>query len=228
MDELRVILLILGAAVIAGVYAWSRLQQRPARRRPARGGASQLHGEDGDVDAELARMERLVAERDAEPELDAASDERSPRAQAGASDEQLLVISVVAGADQPFRGDKLLRAFDNNELVYDSKGIFERRHPQVGRDEAIFGVANLVKPGTFPAQDMAAFTSPGITLFLQLPCAMPALDAFDDFMNTAERLAVELAGELRDEQHRLLTHQALMQVRERLAEAQLRARATAS
>jgi len=222
MDELRVILLIVGAAVIAGVYGWSRLQQRPARRGPAHGGA--LHGEDGDVDAELARMEQLVAERDA----DAATDESSPQEPAGASDEQLLVISVVAGADHPFCGDKLLRAFDNNELVYGSKGIFERRHPQVGRDEAIFGVANLVKPGTFPAQDMAAFTSPGITLFLQLPCAMPALDAFDDFMNTAERLAVELAGELRDEQHRLLTHQALMQVRERLAEAQLSAGATAS
>ncbi len=228
MDELRIILLLTGAAVIAGIYLWSRLQQRPARRRTTRSAVPRIHvdGDDADVADELARMEQLVAEHDDDPERD---DSAQPAASSPAAvSEQVLVISVVAEDGEPFRGDKLLKAFDNNELVYDSKGIFERRNPQVGRDEPIFGVANLVKPGTFPEHDMQSFTSPGVTLFLQLPCAMPALDAFDDFMNTAERLAVELAGELRDDKHQLLTHQALVQVREQLAEAQLRSRAAVS
>jgi len=137
------------------------------------------------------------------------------------------VISVIAENGKSFSGDKLLKAFANNDLVHCGKGIYERCVEQAGHDKPVFGVANLVKPGTFP-RDMQCFNSPGITLFLQLPCAIGALDAFDEFMNTAERLAVELAGELRDEKHRLLTHQALMQVREQIAESQARSRIAVS
>jgi cell division protein ZipA len=229
MDDLRVILLLTGAAFIAGVYLWTRLQQRPAKRKakrtaPHRAGAADM---DPDVAEELARMEQLVAEQDRDPdwhdplEADSASPAQATPA------EQIHVISVIAEDNEPFPGDKLLSAFANNNLVHGKKGIFERHVEQGGRDIAVFGVANLVKPGTFP-RDMPAFTSPGITLFLQLPCAIGALDAFDDFVNTAERLAVELAGELRDEKHKLLTHQALMQVREQIAESQARSRIAAS
>jgi cell division protein ZipA len=83
----------------------------------------------------------------------------------------------------------------------------------------------MVKPGTFPVSDMEAFTTPGLTLFLQLPGPLDGVEAFDDFVNTAERLAVELGGELRDEQHCVLTHQALMQVRESIVEDRLHRKA---
>jgi len=173
-------------------------------------------------------MEQLVAERGDTPDWndDDPLENDSPVAP-DAPGEHIHVISVIAEDGDSFPGDKLLKAFENNALVHGKKGIYERHVAQGGRDIAVFGVANLVKPGTFP-RDMPAFTTPGVTLFLQLPCAIGALDAFDDFMNTAERLAVELAGELRDEQHKLLTHQALMQVREQIAESQARSRIAAS
>jgi len=233
MDDLRIILLLTGAAFIAGVYLWTRLQQRPAkpksRRTAAHFGDSDSGDDDADIAEELARMEKLVAERDSDSDSDwqdPPDSNAAPQASAGFND-RVLVISVIAEDDDPFPGDKLLRAFANNDLVHGKKGIYERHVQQAGRDVAVFGVANLVKPGTFP-RDMPAFTSPGVTLFLQLPCAISSLEAFDDFVNTAERLAVELAGELRDEKHQLLTHQALMQVREQIAEAQARSRVAAS
>ncbi len=229
MDDLRIILLLTGAAFIAGVYLWTRLQQRSAKPKSRRTAAH--FGDSGDDDAdiaeELARMEKLVAERDSDSDWqDPPDSNAAPQASAGLND-RVLVISVIAEDGDPFPGDKLLRAFANNDLVHGKKGIYERHVQQAGRDVAVFGVANLVKPGTFP-RDMPAFTSPGITLFLQLPCTIASLEAFDDFVNTAERLAVELAGELRDENHQLLTHQALMQVREQIAEAQARTRVAAS
>ena len=49
-------------------------------------------------------------------------------------------------------------------------------------------------------------------------------EAFDDFVQTAERLAVELGGQLRDQKHCVITHQELMQKREQLAASQLHAR----
>jgi len=228
MDDLRVILLLTGGVFIGCVYLWSRFQHRPARREKR--SAAHVAHDDADVaniEQELASMGKLVAERDHDPDWhDPVEANSTSTAQANPC-EQVHVISIIAEDGEPFRGDKLLKAFDNNDLVHGSKGIYERRVEQAGRDKPVFGVANLVKPGTFP-RDMLSFTSPGITLFLQLPCAIDALDAFDDFMNTAERLAVELAGELRDEKHQLLTHQVLLLVRERIAESQARMHMAAS
>lgn len=227
MDDLRVILLLTGAAVIAGIYVWTRLQQRPVKQKtkPGVARAANVGTDDGDIEKELERMEQLLADHDRDPEWNDAQAESAESAESG---DQVQIISIIAEDNAPFVGDKLLKAFANNDLIYSSNGIYERRVHQPGGDAPVFGVANLVKPGTFPAIDVQDFTSPGVTLFLQLPCAIGALDAFDDFMNTAERLAVELAGELRDEKHQLLTHQALLQVRERIAEAQIRMHAAVS
>ncbi|TCK18575.1 cell division protein ZipA [Thiogranum longum] len=229
MDDLRVILLLTGAAFIAGVYLWTRLQQRPAKRKTRRTAPSMSGNVDTDLDVadELARMEQLVANPGGDPDWHDPLEAEAPQQTTRDFNNRVLVISVIAEDGDPFQGEKLLKAFANNDLVHGKKGIFERHVEQGGHDIAVFGIANLVKPGTFP-RDMPAFTTPGVSLFLQLPCAIGALDAFDDFVNTAERLAVELAGELRDENHQLLTHQGLMLVREQLAEAQARSRVAAS
>ena len=228
MDDLRIILLVTGAAFIGGIYLWTRLQQRPARRMKRNAArARQDNTDSADIEQELARMGKLVAEHDQDPDWQDPLEAGNVASTPDSPGEQIHVISVIAEDGEPFDGDKLLKAFANNALIHGKKGIFERHMEQGGHDIAVFGVANLVKPGTFP-RDMPAFTTPGVTLFLQLPCAIGALDAFDDFVNTAERLAVELAGELRDEKHKLLTHQAMMQVREQIAESQARSRAAAS
>ena len=225
MDDLRIILLLTGATFIAGVYLWTRYQQRPPRQKKKTPGVARTAStgiDEAGIEEELERMEQLVADRDRDPEWN------DTAAESDESGDQVQVISIIAGDDDPFVGDKLLKAFANNDLIYSSNGIYERRVHQAGGDAPVFGVANLVKPGTFPAIDVQDFSTPGVTLFLQLPCAIGALDAFDDFVNTAERLAVELAGELRDEKQQLLTHQALMQVRERIAEKQIRMHAAVS
>jgi len=155
-------------------------------------------------------MEQLVQGREEEAAVDQDS-------------ERVEVISVVAPEGAQFHGDELAKAFEHNQLYPGDQGIYHRMVVQGMKQRAVFGVANLVKPGTFPLQDMARFRTPGVTLFLQLPGPLDGVEAFDDFVNTAERLAVELGGELKDQRHSILTHQALMQIRESIAEAGLRA-----
>lgn len=237
MDDLRLILLLIGAAVIIAVYAWSRLQARP--RKPATPRMSGKHHSSDDLDAadieqELGHMGRLVLENDEEPVAEAedgeavpedtepvpedtepVAEDTEPVAQNG---ERLLVVSVVAADGGQFSGRALLNGFDNNKLRFGEHEIYHRVIIQSGKECSVFGVANMVKPGTFPPSEMEAFNTPGITLFLQLPGPFDGLEAFDDFVQTAERLAVELGGELRDERHGLLTHQALMQWRESIVE----------
>ena len=223
MDDLRLILLLIGAGIILVVYAWSRVQVRPRKRSATRTPTITSHSPDDDFDAddieqELGHMERLVMERDDDP---VAQDDD----QVAQDAERLLIVSVVAAQGGNFSGPALIKAFKHNKLRFDGNEIFSRMFIRPGKEMPVFSVANMVKPGTFPLADMETFTSPGLTLFLQLPAPVDGVEAFDDFVHTAERLAVELGGELRDQQQCVLTHQALMQLRENIVEDRLHRRA---
>ena len=223
MDDLRLILLLIGAGIILVVYAWSRVQVRPRKRSATRTPTITSHSPDDDFDAddieqELGHMERLVMERDDDP---VAQDDD----QVAQDAERLLIVSVVAAQGGSFSGPALIKAFKHNKLRFDEHEIFSRMFIRPGKEMPVFSVANMVKPGTFPLADMETFTSPGLTLFLQLPAPVDGVEAFDDFVHTAERLAVELGGELRDQQQCVLTHQALMQLRENIVEDRLHRRA---
>lgn len=225
MNELRVMLLLLGIAVIAGVYVWTRFKQRPRqapshRRTPARRPPSD-ELDAAEIEQELTRMGQLLAEQESdgagEPGESQEPVSQGPETAAGAAGERLVVVSVVAEPGAEFEGEALLKAFQHNKLKFGEHHIYHRMVFRDNREQPLFGVANLVKPGSFPVQDMESFATPGLTLFLQLPGPIDAVEAFDDFVKTAERLAVELGGELRDEQHQLVTHQGLMQVRDSIA-----------
>ena len=216
MDDLRLILLFAGIAVIGGIYAWGRFQGRirlPRRRVPP--SVRKTPGDAPDealIDQELQRMQQAMSDETSAPAAGATGDDI----------EELLVISVVAVSSEPFGGEALTRAFANNKLHYGDKSIFHRHIRQSGEDVSVFGVANLFKPGDFGNGDLHGFETRGITLFLELPAPIDGLQAFDDFVQTAERLAVELGGQLQDNRHCVITHQALMQKRELLARSRLR------
>jgi cell division protein ZipA len=213
MDDLRLILLLIGVGVIAGIYVWTRFQSRPFKlswKSKSSDAARQSHAEEPDdaaIQQELERMQQVMSGRKVES--------------AATNQELLVVVSVVAPPEQPFHGEVLRKAFANNELHYGDKSIFHRVARKDGEDIPVFGVANMVKPGIFSSSDLEGFSTPGITLFLQLPAAVDGLQAFDDFVHTVERLAVELGGQLRDEKHCVITHQALMQIRENIASSRL-------
>ena len=215
MDDLRLILLLIGAAIILVVYVWSRVQVRPRKGSATRTPSIDSHSPDdfdaADIEQELGRMGQLVMERDDEP--------------VALDPERLLIVSVIAAQGGHFSGPALVNGFEHNRLLFDEHEIYSRLTIQSGKQRSVFYVANMVKPGTFPLADMETFTTPGLTLFLQLPAPLDSVEAFDDFVNTAERLAVELGGELRDERHCVLTHQALMQVRESIVEDRLHRKA---
>ena len=214
MNDLRLILLLFGAGVILAIYAWTRFQARPRKTgsdHPPQPVTQKIEPDepgDADIEEELARMEQLMSGLDAQP--------------VSADVERLLIISIVAPQDGVFAGSALRSAFEHNKLQFGEHGIYHRISFAAGGEQSVFGVANLVKPGNFEPEQMNAFSTPGITLFLQLPGPLDAVETFDDFVHTAERLAVELGGELRDQKQCVLTHQALMQIREGIVEDQFR------
>lgn len=215
MNDLRLILLLVGVGIIFAIYAWTRFQNRPRKSADSSGpGVRHRETDEPDEDAieqELARMEQVMSGHEAES--------------ASTDSGRLLIISVVAPQAGLFSGDALSKALQTNKLQFSDQGIYQRVTVTAGRQQAIFGIANLVKPGTFSVDDMSSFSTPGITLFLQLPCPLDPVEAFDDFVHTAERLAVELGGELQDQKQCVVTHQSLMQIREGIVEDQFLRRA---
>ena len=219
MDTLRLILLLFGAGVIAAVYAWTRfnsLKKKSAHRTgPVSSGRAIEEPDDAAIQQELERMQNVM------------NGKESPAVQStpGLQEERIIIISIVAADDQLFSGDALQKAFEKNDLQHGDKGIFHRLVRRNSIDEPVFSLANMVKPGDFGNGDLRGFSTPGVTLFLELPGPVESIEAFDDFVQTAERLAVELGGQLHDQKHCVITHQALMQMREQLAESLLHTRA---
>jgi len=253
MSGLRWILLGAGVAFIAIVYLITRFQlsRRGASARRASGPDADVDlfdhikrpigdgfEDDEDVRRELERMARLVDETDDFPgdapaRLSVANepvtviDQPEAPAAAGHTGEDLIVLSVMAPSGHPFRGSALRAAFERAGLEFGEMDIYHRLTLVSGRRLPVFSVASAVKPGTFDPGAMENFSTPGLSLFLQLPAPVGGVEAFDDLINTAERLAAELGGVLRDREHHALNHQMLMQVRQQIASAAISPRRTA-
>ena len=221
MDNLRWILLLLGLGLILAVYAVTRLQikrreaaGKPTRRRPTAKNLDPLDvaGEDDvAVQAELAQMGSMLRE-------ESESHSAESNATGKRDNEQLIVLSVMASVDDPFKGQSLLRAFENTTLQHSDVKIYQRNNE---KGEPVYGVASAVKPGTFDLNRMDQFSTPGLSLFLQLPGPVDGVTAFDDMVTTAERLAVELGGELQDQNHSVLSRQMVAHIRDGIINARL-------
>jgi len=82
-------------------------------------------------------------------------------------------------------------------------------------------MANMVKPGVFDLTTMDEFSTPGVSLFLQVPNKFGNMAAFDLMLNTATALREQLDGELKDEHRSVFTRQTAEHVRQRIRDFEL-------
>jgi cell division protein ZipA len=133
---------------------------------------------------------------------------------------QLIVqINIVARAGL-FSGEQILAAMEQVEMQAGEHNIFHRRdnRGRGGKPKVLFSLASMVEPGSFPLKKMKDFTTPGLTLFTQLPGPRDGLLVYSDMLYVAERLARLLDARLKDEQRSTLTKQTIEHTRERIAE----------
>lgn len=160
----------------------------------------------------------VPAEADAVPVVDEAQAEIDTEAQP-VEREKLVALYLVAPANQTFPAAAIAESLRDLGLEYGDMHIYHR-YPDTGPDAAsrapVFGVANLVEPGTLEPEVLEANGTPGLTLFLQLPGPMPPLAAFDLFAGTAQQLASRLKGELRDKRRTVVSRQMLEHLRDEI------------
>jgi cell division protein ZipA len=131
-------------------------------------------------------------------------------------DVPVLIIQInLRARATPFAGPAIQKATHETGLVMSELSIYQRLASD-GKPQ--FNMASMVEPGVFPKQDVASFTTPGLTLFTQLPAPGDSMAIFSDMLFTAERLAAILGGELQDETHSALSKQTIEHMRGQIIE----------
>jgi len=130
----------------------------------------------------------------------------------------ILQLNIVATHKDGFAGNAILRASKEVDLEYGDFNIFHRFADPAKKGPVMFSMASMVEPGIFTLKEMSTYSTPGLTLFCQLPGPKDGVALFSDMLFTAERLAALLQGELQDETHSVLSKQTIEHLRESVLE----------
>lgn len=232
MDGLRLLLLLVGVLVVAGLYFWgTRLKRqrvhaaidRRSRRRPVATTPHRVSAkfeDDVDVAEALADLPTLSANDDRPESPPAArAPARKPRARGPRTAQAtldfgetapapagLLTLGVRALPGQFFAGPVLREALEALGLVFGDMQVFD--HHGVGRSKStrpVFSAANMFEPGTFDPARMEDFSTRGVVLYLPLPAPIDGKVAAELMLSTGQRLAERLGGELLNERREPLS-----------------------
>ena len=131
-----------------------------------------------------------------------------------ASAKELIVVNVVAKGGQPFEGARLLESLLGAGMYFGDMSIFHRYDSDTGK--ILFSVANGVEPGIFNIDDIDSTSTPVVSFFMGLPGPSEPVKAFSLMIETAKQFALDLGGELKDEQFSVMTQQTIEHSRQRI------------
>jgi cell division protein ZipA len=228
-NEIRIVLVIVGALLLGAIY-WIGRPKRvgPGRREPKFPWQSDDSAE-GAADAQGAREPYVGAladtfaasDVDADASLSGAADDAesvTPQPGGRVQREFDLIISlhVMARDEGLISGSELIVATEKVSLIYGAQGLFHRLVD--GRPEAgpIFSMINRLQPGRFELSKITELATPGVSFFMTLPCGLAGLDAWDRMLPAAQRLAGLLNADIYDDEMNLLGRQRIAGIRDEL------------
>ncbi|HEX6832039.1 MAG TPA: cell division protein ZipA [Rudaea sp.] len=231
-------LAIFGAIALAAIYFFGR-PRRPdqGKRMPPR--EPRISGErieptwadpdapqpeQGELDVGLdEELQRLGSEIAGENDRIVATETAVPAPKASSAGvrppqpiDRIVTLFVAARPGTTLPGASLIVAAEKTGLTFGDMGIFHRLVS--GKPEAgpVFSMANMVKPGNFDMRHVDEMQITGVSFFMTLPGPLPALDAWDAMLPTAQRLAELLDASVLDEERNALGRQRIAHIREEL------------
>ncbi len=235
--ELRIALLLVGLAVLAGLYFFGKAKRISHKK------------EDLDFNFEADKF-LDVLEIDQALELDAEENQEaikeisdlvhediveSPRTkkstlrhqpslldqkaekeveQEQEQEEKLVVLHVVAKRPQKFNGKGIINLTKELDIEYRDNHIFQKSVERFSGKKALYIILNVVKPGTFELDAMHQFETPGISFVMNLPGPEEGLKAFNIMLEDARKFAERLNGDILDESRNKLSPQTIAHLQE--------------
>jgi cell division protein ZipA len=241
MNELRIILLLAGIAIIALIYIWGTLKQKRRLREridsyhateksiPRIVGANTDLAGDGEIADFNLFLHQEAIPANAKPEetkknlpvtgvdlnlwneSEAVTDDLKP---VKANEKEIIVIYITASTQPYFKGADILNAAKTADMKYGDMRIFHYHGPdRKHAQRPLLSLANISEPGYFVMEDMNTFTTKGLALFMCLPAEMGGDIAFEFMLDAAHTLARTLGGELRGSDRQLLDEDAINKLR---------------
>lgn len=132
---------------------------------------------------------------------------------------ELIIFHVKSNDEKGFQGKDLLEVLLACDLRYGDKDILHRHEKAGGMGSLQFSVANMVEPGIFKLEEIASFTTPGVTFFMMLPGPDDPVQAFECMIETANCLVKNLNATLYDESHKVVTPSCIANYKKRVNRA---------
>jgi cell division protein ZipA len=252
MDNLRIILIILGIGIIAMIYIWERIQNKNNIEQ-YRAPFSEYDDDepglvittttkyDDDVSAELANLKNFMGEAEqdkldhefdvllrdklsSEPEdtsdndnngekndyannnigsdvsdIDTGSEELDgdPVSDITRTNEHLVVLYIVARDDNLILGNDLQQVANNLGFVFGAMNIYHYYDEHSSTEAtSLFNLVNMFEPGYFDQENMAGFSTRGISVFANLSIDEKAISTFEAMLEIADKMATYLDCEL--------------------------------
>lgn len=129
---------------------------------------------------------------------------------------EVVVMNVVAKGDQLFDGTKLLESVLSSGMKFGDMSIFHRYANDNGTGQILFSMANGVEPGIFSIDKIEETKTQAVSFFMGMPGPREPLKAFTKMVEAARQLALDLGGELKDEQFSVMTQQTIEHSRQRI------------
>jgi cell division protein ZipA len=224
-NELRIVLMIAGALVLAAIYWFGRPKRVEAGRKEPRmpwaessssALSEQFYVAQNDPDAEAPGLSSNYSEAVGH-ELGDSEEGAGLLGERNQREFDLIIsLHVMCRDDGMISGGELVVAAEKASLVYGAQGLFHRLvdgRPEVG---PIFSMINRVQPGRFDLSRINELSTPGVSFFMTLPCALAGLDAWDRMLPSAQRLAGLLNADVFDDEMNLLGRQRIASIREEL------------
>ena len=216
MNEMQWALLVIGVVVVVGVYLHAR---RQAAKQAVWNNKRRREGQEEDqldfFKNDSASFDEFgvgkARPRNAEQSADVPAGEDPVSAESTDDFGGLMVISVHRSDLSHMNGDELHQALESCGLQFGAHDVFHRFS---ANGERVFSVTSMVKPGFLVPEEKHELRTPGVSLFLQLPCSVDGEAAFDDLLTTAQTLADRLDATLLDRQRQPLTTDLIARMRE--------------
>jgi cell division protein ZipA len=192
-NTVRLILIIVGALVLLGLFLWER---------------SRSPGDERDDEEDYGASDTAQRGRPKQEPQFGSLAEGAPHTEGALRDDDetpLLIQLSVAKRMGEFAGPDILEVAESCGLRPGEMDIFHCLDEFDDGTRIYFSMANMVKPGTFPFDGMEDFSTPGMMLFAQLEGYPEDLTILEEMIATARKLANSLGGDVLDNTRRPLT-----------------------
>jgi len=222
MDNLRVILLVLGLLLIGGLVLhyrskrWIPMLLSRLKQWLVRSQAADVIDSDVPADLDQTDLPALQASAGAaDPDVDALGPITAiPEEEAPDGEPLIIALNIMARPPARFHGLDILAALKDNGFVFGEMNIFHYYPEGAGGGRPLCSIANTVEPGRFDIEHLAELETPGLSLFMQLPGPLEGRAAFDKVLQLGRTLADRLGGDLCDETRSVLTLQTIGHLKE--------------